>query len=238
MRRIVCTALLLAGLGLPAYAEDTAALLLRADQAFAGSDYATALALYKKLEPLMSQDERLAALQERMRVAERQLAAAATPATQPTAIPPDAAAGAPSDIPTDPDKRKKHAKPADGQAIELSLHELGNFNYREDDDSTIPADVTALSGSTVRLTGQMLPLDQAGRVTRFLLVNDLMSCCYGVAPKLQNVVKVTLPKDKAMAATTMRIMVEGKLKVKVEREEEFVINIFELEPTSVKYAPQ
>lgn len=236
MRKVVVFSLLTTALWVTpcAFAEDTAALLARADQAFADSDYPTALALYKKIEPALSKDERLSGIQERMRVAEKQIAAA--PATQPAETMP--AQPANGGIPTAPDKRKKHEKPADGQTLDLTLHELGNFDFREDDDSSIPADVKALSGSKVKIDGQMLALDQAGRVTRFLLVNDLMSCCYGTAPKIQNVVKVTLPKDKAMAATTMRISVEGTLTVKVEREDDFVVNIFELDPSSIKYAPE
>lgn len=235
MRQLVITSLVTAALALPAWGQDAAALLGRADQAFADGDFATALALYKKVEPQLATDERIESIRERMRAAERQLAArSAAPATQPAAEP----VQDPNAVPTAPDKRKKHQKPADGAVLELTLHELGNFEFNEDDDSSIPEDVRALSGSKVRLTGQMLPLDQAGRVTRFLLVNDLLSCCYGTTPKIQNVVKVTLPKDKPMLATTERIAVEGTLRVHVEREDEFVLNIFELEPTSIKYAPQ
>ncbi len=233
MRRVFPIALLMVALTLVhrAFADDTAVLLARADQAFADSDYPTALALYKKVEPQLAKDDRLPGMRERMRVAERQIAT--PPATQPVVV-----AAPPTGIPTDAAHRKKHAKPADGATLELSLHELGNFDYREDDDSSIPDDVKGLSGVKVKISGQMLALDQAGRVTRFLLVNDMMSCCYGTAPKLQNIVKVTLPPDKAIAATTMRITVEGTLNVKIQREDDYVVNIFELDPTSIKYAPQ
>jgi hypothetical protein len=212
-------------------ADDVGALLARADQAFANAEYDTALALYKKLEPQLTDKSKLSMMQERMRFASRQLAMAATqPAatTQPAVDP---------SLPN-PAQRKKFTRPPEGQALETTLHELGNFEFKDNDPATIPADVKELSGAKVRITGQMLPLDQAAKVGRFLLVNDLLSCCYGTAPKLQNTVLVKLADGATIAPTNERIVVEGTFKVSVRKEDGYVLGIFELTPTSVKYAPE
>ncbi|MGN6505806.1 MAG: DUF3299 domain-containing protein [Tepidisphaeraceae bacterium] len=222
-----------------AQAEDVKALLARADQAFAAADYQTALSLYQKLQPQVVDADQLSAMKERMRFATRQLAASV-----PNASPDPAAAGAtslaPATQPGMPDSnaatRQKHVRPADGQLLKITLHELGNFDYDENNDKSIPDDVRKLSGCKVSIPGVMLPLDQAGKVSRFMLVNDMMSCCYGTAPKLQHVIYVQLPKDKWIEATSERIQVEGTLQVKVRREDGYVLSIFEVEPTSVKLA--
>lgn len=216
-------------------AEDTPGMLSRADQAFAAADYTTALAMYRILENQITDQSKLAMMRERMRFAERQLAFMKEKGIDPTTRP---ASADPTTRPTDAAHRVKHAKPADGETLTITLHELGNFEFAEDNDSSIPEDVRALSGSTVKIEGQMLPLDQAGRVTRFILVNDLMSCCYGTAPKLQNIAYVKLPGDKWVEPTVERIAIEGTLKVNVRRDDGFVMSIFEIEPKSIKYAAQ
>ena len=152
----------------------------------------------------------------------------ASPATQP--VTPDLTDMGPNRI--------KHPKPKTGETVCLTLHELGNFDYNEDNDKSIPADITQMSGAHVKIPGVMFPLDQSGRVSRFLLVNDMMSCCFGAVPKLQHVAYVELPKEKWMAATTDRIVVEGTLKVEVKRDDGFVMSIFEIDPSSVKIAGQ
>ncbi len=207
---------------LAVYAEDNAAALVRADQAFAAADYPTALSIYKKLEPQITDQSKLESMRERMRYATKAIAEPReAPATQPT-----------------PAARVPHTRPADGQTLEITLHELGNFDYSEENDSAIPDDVKKLSGCHVKIPGQMLPLDQTGKVTRFILVNDMMSCCYGTAPKLQNIVYVNMPAGKWIAPTTERITIEGTLKVEVKKEDGFVLSLFEVDPSSVKFAAQ
>lgn len=223
MRRL---AVLLLALAIPVFAETSADLLARADQAFAAGDYSTAVALYTKLEPQITDAGQKSALQERLRFASKQVASSANPADP-------AAAAAPA---SQPAARVPHVRPADGKVLDITLPDLGNFNYDENDDKSIPEDVRKLDGAKVRVTGVMMPLDQSGRVTKFMMFNDLMSCCYGAAPKLQNCALVELPKDKWMAATTERIAVEGTLVVRVVRDDGFVTSIFEIAPSSIKFA--
>ncbi len=206
-----------------AHAEDINALLVQGDQAFGAGEYQKALSIYQKVEPNLKDPTRLESMRERMRFAQKaQAIPSPAPSTQPASIGP----------------RKPHDRPADGQALVVTLHELGNFNYDENNDSTIPEDVRKLDGCKIKISGQMLALDQAGMVNRFLLVNDLMSCCYGTTPKLQNVAYINLPKGKSIGQTTERLAIEGTLSVKVRRDEGFVMSIFEIEPTSIKFAKE
>lgn len=213
---------------------DVPAMLARADQAFADADYLTAVAIWTKLEGKIDRD-RAKSIKERMRFAVKQLSLMKARGIDPTSRP--AASGTDSGPTTQP-ARTPHKKPANGETLELGLAELGNFAFNPDRDATLPDDVAALSGSRFRTTGYMIPLDQVGKVSRFLLVNDLMSCCFGNVPQLQHVMYVTLPDGKWVEATSERLMLEGELKVEVRKQDGYVMSLFELTPTSIKYAPQ
>lgn len=215
----------------PVMADPTTDLLARADQAFAAADYTTAVSLYQKLNGQIKDAGQKLAMDERLRFAVKQVNSAAADASAANG------SAAPTTAPsTQPAARVPHVRPADGQTLDLTLLNLGNFNYDENDDKSIPEDVRKLDGCRIRVTGVMMPLDQSGRVTRFMMFNDLMSCCYGTAPKLQQVALVEMPKDKWMAATSERIAVEGTLTVKVIRDDGFVTSMFEIAPTSIKFA--
>jgi hypothetical protein len=223
---------------------DRAALMARADQAFAAGEYATALSIYRTLEPDIQDADQRAFVQEKIRVGERfasDVQSNKQPATQPVAVSAESGRSSQTNLQNSvvpQPRRTAHIAPAAGETLELTLHTLGNFEYDENKNTSLPDDVKALSGAHIRIQGQMLPLEQAGRVTRFLLINDLMSCCFGQAPKLQQVMMIQLPEDKWIEPTSERLLIEGTLTVEVKKEDGFVVSLFELTPSSIKYAPQ
>ena len=154
----------------------------------------------------------------------KKAAAAAGPTTQPVV-----AMG---------DDRKPHKKPKAGEVYELRIQELGNFQYDQEKGGNIPKDVMALTGSTVRLTGFMIPLDQADKIKQFVLVPDLFSCCFGQPPQVQHSIIVTTPEGKAVSYYPEQIVVEGKLTVEEKKDDGFIVSIFEVSCTSVKPAPK
>src|SRR4051812_3277781 len=85
------------------------------------------------------------------------------------------------DVSTSADKRIPHPPPHPGEVRSLSIKQLGNFDYAPD-GGTIPSDVRALNGLTVRLQGYMIPQLQTESVSRFLLVPSLFNCCFGKPP--------------------------------------------------------
>src|SRR5439155_21552114 len=93
-----------------------------------------------------------------------------------------------TNIPTSAEQRKVHKPVKEGQTLELSIKELGNFDYDQDKGGNIPKDVKQLSGTSVRLRGFMIPMDQADNITKFALVPDLFSCCFGQPPQVQHMV--------------------------------------------------
>jgi hypothetical protein len=127
--------------------------------------------------------------------------------------------------------------PKAGEAVSFaSVRDLGNFDYDADKGGNIPADVLALNGSTVRLRGFMIPMDQAESITSFALVPALPGCQFCAPVPVQEVVVARVPKGKALAYFPDELVVEGKLTVREKKEDGCIVSIFELDVTSVKPA--
>lgn len=206
-------------------------LELRANTAFNSGQYALALPLLQKLQSTLSnQTERLAPIQEKIRVCQAQIAQAAkiNGATVDQAL----AAAAP----VMDENRKPHKPPQPGEVRDMKIRELGNFDYDADKGGNIPADVKALSGMKVRLTGFMIPIDQAENITQFALVPSLFACCFGQPPQIQHTVICHVPAGKAVAYYPDELSVEGRLKVEEKKDDGFIVSIFEVEASSVKAA--
>ncbi|HEY2586815.1 MAG TPA: DUF3299 domain-containing protein [Tepidisphaeraceae bacterium] len=198
----------------PAAPDDR--LEFRAARAFDNGDYATALPLLKQLaDQLKDRPAKLPVVQERIKACEKALG----PATSGAA-------------------RTPHPAPVPGQVQTMTIKELGNFDYDGEKGGNIPADVKRLSGSKVRLTGFMIPADQADHITRFALVPSLFSCCFGQPPQVQHTIVVTCPRGKAVSYDPEQIVVEGTLTVEEKKEDGFIISIFQLEPASITEAPK
>ncbi len=218
----------------PATKPASGTLEAQATRAFNRSDYSIALPLLQKLAAdLKDQPDRLARVQEQIRVCYRNL----TPTPSP--VKPDAVGNAPAVSPgEDPDHRTAHVRPKDGQAIEVAIKELGNFRFDPNKGGTVPDDVKNLSGSRIRTRGYMVPLDQAENVTEFQLVPSLFACCFGQPPQIQHTLIVHTPKGKAVSYYPEEIIVDGTLKVEEKKDDGYVISLFEIDCNSVKPAPK
>jgi hypothetical protein len=136
-------------------------------------------------------------------------------------------------VPTSAAARVPHKVPSAGTTLELSLNQLGNFDYDQDKGGNIPADVKALTGAKVRLRGYMIPMDQAEKITQFALETSREA-----QPLIQHMVVVDCPKDKPLAYCPDEIVVEGTLNVQEKKDGGFIISIFEVACTSVRPAPR
>ena len=218
---------------------------LRAQQAFNRGEYATALPLLKKMAAeAEGVPAKLSSIQERIRVCEKAIASAKAEAEAKAkagadakaADPKAAAAAGGADLTAE--ARKPHHAPAAGQVYELTIQTLGNFEYDQEKGGNVPGDVTGLTGSTVRLRGYMIPMDQAENITQFALVPSLFACCFGQPPAIQHTIVATCPKGKAVGYTADEITVEGKLKVQEKKDDGYIVSLFELDVNSVKLAPK
>ena len=239
----------------------SAALELGASTYFNKGDFKTALPLLQKLQVQLqsqpSQKDKLAMVQEQIRVCQKnqslQLQSATVggaaggiggaigggaavsslgdASTLSSATPP-----VPPELVMGPDRRP-HPTPKAGEIMEMSIKELGNFEFDAETGSTpIPPDVQSLNGSTIRLRGFMIPMDQAESISQFALVPSLFACCYGQPPQIQHTIVVNCPKGKAVSYYPDEIVVQGKLTVQEKKDDGFIVSLFEVEANSVKPA--
>ncbi len=210
-----------------------AALEIRAAQAFNKGDYSQALPMLQKLvkdlKPDAAQADKVAMIQEQIRVCEKSKSAVTSVGSSASS----AAAAAKETT------RTPHEKPKDGEVLDISIKDLGNFDFDSSDPTaSIPADVKALDGVTVRLHGYMIALDAAENISKFALVPSLFNCCYGQPPQVQHTIVVNCPKGKAVSFYPDEIIVQGKLKVEIAKDGGYIVSIFSVETTSVKPAPK
>lgn len=200
---------------------------IRAQEEFGRANWGAALPLLDKVAQQLrdqNQSDRLGAIEEQIRVCQKNLKAAAT------------VAQVDKSAPISGENRKPHARPKAGETREMSIKELGNFEYDAEIGGGVPSDVKALNGSAVRLQGFMIPMDQANSITQFALVPSLFACCFGQPPQVQHTIVVHLPKGKGVSYFPDEISVEGKLIVDEKKEDGFIVSLFEVDATSVKPA--
>jgi hypothetical protein len=230
-----------------------AALELRATESFNKGDFTAALPMLQKLATQLqtqpNQTDKLAMVQEQIRVCQKNQSvplqsAVGGPGGAAVTSLGDTSALASSTPPTPPElvmgpDRRPHPLPKPGETLEMSIKELGNFEFDAENGTTpIPPDVQNLSGSTIRLRGFMIPMDQAESISQFALVPSLFACCYGQPPQIQHTIVVNCPKGKAVSYYPDEIVVQGKLTVEEKKDDGFIVSLFEVEANSVKPAPK
>jgi hypothetical protein len=203
-------------------------------QAFRNQQFAIALPLLRRLAlEVKDKPAKLRSTEERIRACEQELvkSAAALRSARQQAAPGDGA-------PTAPAQRKLHLAPNPGEVVELSIKDLGNFDFDEESGGNIPTDVTRLSGARVRLRGFMIPMDQTTRITQFALVPSLGACCFGRPPQVQHMVVVTCGNGRGVTYTGDEIFAEGTLKVEEKKDDGYIISIFQLDLDSIRPVPK
>ena len=130
--------------------------------------------------------------------------------------------------------RVPHQPVKPGEVLTMTIKEMGNFEYDANKGGALPADVLALDGARVRLNGYMIPLTQTEKLAEFALVPSLVGCCFGQPPGVQHIVTCHTAKGSAAEFSIDEIEVEGVLRVKVVREQDYTSSIFEVDVTGVR----
>ena len=121
------------------------------------------------------------------------------------------------------------------EALDFSL--LGEFEYpvyvklKEGEElPEIPEEVRALDGKDVVITGFMNPVrfDREG-VSEFLLVKDILGCCFGATPRMNHWIRVRMKEgERAKFYAYDQLTVLGKLEVSEELEDGYVMSIYRM----------
>lgn len=124
--------------------------------------------------------------------------------------------------------------PADERPLPFTT--LSAWQYRNALEG-MPKAVQALDGSRVTLTGFMLPIDAVRDMQEFLLVPSLWSCCYGVPPDLNGIVRCVLPADLRLDYQFEPQLVTGTLRIQATIENGYCADIYQLHVTSIRTLP-
>lgn len=98
----------------------------------------------------------------------------------------------------------------------------------------IPADIRALNGRRILISGFMQPIRlDKGKVSEFLLFRDRDTCCFGGTPAINHWIGVKLTNDATAAKLGRPITVRGHLKVGEIRSEGFLVGLYTMEVDQV-----
>jgi hypothetical protein len=101
----------------------------------------------------------------------------------------------------------------------------------------IPADVLAMDGKRVALAGFVLPLTLSnGRATEFLLLRTQAACCFGLVPRINEIVMAKMAPPGMVPQLDVPMVVGGTLKLKWIGEGNELTAIYELEADRVARA--
>ena len=119
----------------------------------------------------------------------------------------------------------------------LDFSALGEFEYpvyvkvKEGEElPEIPAEVRACDGKQVGITCFMNPVrfDREG-VSEFLLVKDILGCCFGATPKMNHWIRVRMREgERAKFYAYDELKVYGELEVSEELEDGYVMSIYRM----------
>lgn len=136
---------------------------------------------------------------------------------------------------------------ADEQRISFSLlgdYTLNWYQYKDArkdssfdlDAAVIPEKIRALNGKRVVIHGFMQPMDfSGGRLASFMLVGDMMDCCFGNMPRINDWIDVELapPRDVALNIYAP-VVVTGTLEVGCKFLNGFVDSVYRLRAEKVQ----
>ena len=128
--------------------------------------------------------------------------------------------------------------------LDVNFYRLSSFRYPIVDASTgataaeiaenkkrdkIPAWVRAFDGKPVALTGYMLPITlEQGLATKFILMRDTNTCCYGNVPSINEFVIVTMKGKGARFVPDVPVTLLGTFQILERYEEDYLLPIFEM----------
>jgi hypothetical protein len=134
------------------------------------------------------------------------------------------------------------APPKIDGCLSVGFDVLASFDYDAPDtpvtnhlkpdiaDKMIPDGVKALDGKKVVIRGYMLPLKVEGdKASEFLIMRSQSTCCFGVTPKVNEIINVKTTGKGLTATMDQPLNVEGTLHVGTLRDNGYIIGIYTLD---------
>jgi hypothetical protein len=144
-------------------------------------------------------------------------------------------------------KRQGWDEPAPGEPVMVTFDELAAFDYvlppamdgdadpepgrgAIEEHGRIPDSIQALDGRLVGLRGFMLPTRlEGGLTTEFLLMRDQSMCCFGVMPRINEWVGVTMIGRGVRPMMDQPVTVFGRLHVGESYEGGVMVGIYRMD---------
>jgi hypothetical protein len=70
-----------------------------------------------------------------------------------------------------------------------------------------------LDGEKIFLKGYIHPASGSGKLSKFVLVPDLGTCCFGGEPRSSSMIEVTMPRGQSVSAGKLRLKLAGQFEV-------------------------
>ena len=103
----------------------------------------------------------------------------------------------------------------------------------------IPDDVLALDGKKIAIAGFTLPITLVdGRATEFLLLRTQAACCFGMVPRVNEIVMVKMEPPGMVPELDVPVVVGGTLELKWIGESDQLTAMYELHADRVERAAE
>jgi hypothetical protein len=107
----------------------------------------------------------------------------------------------------------------------VSWRLIGGFTYEEGQE--LPAEVKALAGKKVAMSGFVMSLGAFEDMHEFSLVESAWACCFGLPPDVNQTVLVTIPDDQpGLDLLTTPVLVTGTFKIEFEVDDGYLVNMY------------
>ena len=124
----------------------------------------------------------------------------------------------------------------EGEAVEDILDKMLYPDQYEEDEYNLPERIRELDGQEVAIVGYQIPLEWEGTtVPEFMLVGDLLGCCFGGAPMPDEWINVKMKGKGAEYFPYIPVIVTGTLRVEgIEDEAGYAAGCYHIDATSTK----
>jgi len=128
------------------------------------------------------------------------------------------------------------------EVFALGFDKLSGFNYTLLDAGTgatpeqiaehrkkdqVPDWLHIYDGKRVVLTGYMMPLQvENGRSKKFVMMRDVMTCCYGAVPNMNDYLIVTMKGVGVEVVQDVPVEMLGTFRIDQKYEDGFVVSLF------------
>ncbi|KAA3611648.1 MAG: DUF3299 domain-containing protein [Planctomycetota bacterium] len=117
--------------------------------------------------------------------------------------------------------------------VPIDIDFLGSWTF-ERKENPFPPQVVALQDKVVRIRGFMLPDLGFEKIRTFHLVRSLWGCCFGAAPRINEILRIELPPALAMDYSYTTLEITGPLLVQYQEEDGLIDDLYILNALEVK----